>query len=94
MCDASLRSSGFRGLYWWSDRAESLPFDHLPRAFALKANHGSGWNILVEDKQAFSRGLSPFRPAILDVRFGAQLELEDAERDVPIAYRPEDFSGT
>ena len=42
-------------LYWWSDRAESLPFEHLPDAFALKANHGSGWNILVEDKRAFSR---------------------------------------
>jgi hypothetical protein len=42
-------------LYWWSDRAESLPFEYLPNAFALKANHGSGWNILVEDKRAFSR---------------------------------------
>jgi hypothetical protein len=224
---------GLPKLYWWSDRAETLPFDRLPHAFALKANHGSGWNILVEDKQAFSRaalvkqarkwlrsdftivgrewayrnvrravyaeellrlphgaappdyklfvfrgrvrfvqvdrdrfarhtqvlyderwnpidgtvaalqgspmpppaslatmltaaqklsakvdfvridlydvegtayfgeltsspnkGLSPFRPAALDARFGAELELDDAAHDVPIAYRPEDFSGT
>src|SRR5258708_2800662 len=33
-------------LYAWSDRAEAPPFDELPDAFALKANHGSGWNLL------------------------------------------------
>ena len=37
-------------LYWWSDRAEALPFEKLPHAFALKANHGSGWVRLVDDK--------------------------------------------
>jgi hypothetical protein len=37
-------------LYWWSDRADTLPFDELPGAFVLKANHGSGWNLLVQDK--------------------------------------------
>ena len=35
-------------LYWWSDRADELPFESLPDAFVLKANHGSGWNIFVE----------------------------------------------
>ncbi len=39
-------------LYWWSDRAEDLPYESLPREFVLKANHGSGWNRLVEDKTA------------------------------------------
>jgi hypothetical protein len=42
-------------LYWWSERAETLPFDALANAFVLKANHGSGWNCLVEDKSAFRR---------------------------------------
>jgi len=42
-------------LYWWSDRAEALPFDALPRKFVLKANHGSGWNCIVEDKQEVRR---------------------------------------
>jgi len=42
-------------LYWWSDRAEALPFDELPDAFVLKANHGSGWNLLVEDKTQVRR---------------------------------------
>jgi len=42
-------------LYWWSDRAETLPFADLPHAFVLKANHGSGWNLLVENKAKVSR---------------------------------------
>lgn len=42
-------------LYWWSDRAEDIPFDSLPHEFALKANHGSGWNCLVRDKSALRR---------------------------------------
>ena len=37
-------------LYWWSDRAASLPFDALPESFVLKANHGSGWVRIVERK--------------------------------------------
>jgi hypothetical protein len=45
----------FPMLYWWSDRAEHLPFSQLPDAFVLKANHGSGWNIFVERKAAVRR---------------------------------------
>ena len=32
------------------DRAEDVDFDALPSRFCLKANHGSGWNIVVRDK--------------------------------------------
>ncbi|MCD7945955.1 MAG: hypothetical protein LUF81_05070, partial [Clostridiales bacterium] len=32
------------------DRAEDVPFDDLPEQYALKATHGSGWNIIVHDK--------------------------------------------
>jgi hypothetical protein len=42
-------------LYWWSARADALPFAALPDAFALKANHGSGWNILVARKAEVRR---------------------------------------
>jgi hypothetical protein len=42
-------------LYWWSDRAEGLPFEALPNEFVLKANHGSGWNCVVQDKRALRR---------------------------------------
>lgn len=33
----------------WDD-ANEIDFDALPEKFALKCNHGSGWNIIVEDK--------------------------------------------
>src|SRR5271167_795609 len=42
-------------LYWWSDRAEALPYEALPNEFVLKANHGSGWNCLVQDKATVRR---------------------------------------
>jgi len=45
----------FPTLYWWATRAEALPFDALPSAFVLKANHGSGWNCLVQDKNTVRR---------------------------------------
>ena len=32
------------------DDVHSIPFQYLPRSFAMKATHGSGWNILVRDK--------------------------------------------
>lgn len=35
-----------------ADRAEDLRFADLPRAFALKANHGCGWVHLVRDQSA------------------------------------------
>ena len=34
------------------DRVEEIDFDALPNQFVLKANHGSGWNIIVKDKTA------------------------------------------
>jgi hypothetical protein len=35
------------GIY---DRFADIDIDRLPGAFALKATHGSGWNVIVEDK--------------------------------------------
>ena len=32
------------------DCVEDINFDTLPNRFVLKANHGSGWNIIVKDK--------------------------------------------
>jgi len=32
------------------DKFDDIDFDVLPNKFALKCNHGSGWNIIVEDK--------------------------------------------
>jgi TupA-like ATPgrasp len=44
-------------LYWWSGSAESLPLDALPRAFVLKANHGSGWVEVVADKRLYDHAV-------------------------------------
>lgn len=35
------------------DRFEDIDFGKLPKSFVLKANHGSGWNIIVKDKEKF-----------------------------------------
>ena len=32
--------------------AEEIDFDSLPESFVLKANHGSGWNLIVTDKRS------------------------------------------
>lgn len=36
------------GIY---NNVKEVPFDQLPNAFVLKANHGSGWNILCRSKE-------------------------------------------
>lgn len=37
------------------DSADKIPFDDLPDRFALKATHGSAWNIIVTDKATLNR---------------------------------------
>lgn len=37
------------------DSFDEIDFDILPNQFVLKANHGSGWNIIVRDKSKFDR---------------------------------------
>ena len=37
------------------DSFDEIDFDSLPERFVLKANHGSGWNIIVTDKSTFDR---------------------------------------
>ncbi len=36
------------------DRFEDIDFDTLPDQFVLKANHGSGWNVIVKDKESLN----------------------------------------
>ena len=37
------------------DSFDEIDFDKLPEQFVLKANHGSGWNIIVKDKATFDK---------------------------------------
>jgi hypothetical protein len=37
-------------LLWSGGNAEDIPFDGLPEKFVIKANHGCGYNIIVQNK--------------------------------------------
>lgn len=37
------------------DSFDEIDFDKLPKQFALKTNHGSGWNYIVKDKSTFEK---------------------------------------
>lgn len=37
------------------DSFDEINFDKLPNQFALKTNHGSGWNVIVKDKATFNK---------------------------------------
>lgn len=37
------------------DKFDDIDFDKLPNQFVLKTNHGSGWNIIVKDKNNFDK---------------------------------------
>jgi len=37
-------------LLWSGTEPEKIDFDSLPKSFVIKATHGSGWNIIVDDK--------------------------------------------
>lgn len=38
-------------MYYVTENPKDIPFDDFPNKFVIKATHGSGWNILVENKQ-------------------------------------------
>ena len=37
------------------DSFDEIDFDKLPDSFIMKANHGSGWNIIVENKDKLDK---------------------------------------
>lgn len=41
-------------LYGAWDRVEDIEWDRLPNKFAIKCNHGSGYNIICKDKSSFN----------------------------------------
>ena len=42
-------------IYFVGGEPGKIPFDDLPNKFVIKANHGSGWNIIVFDKSNMNR---------------------------------------
>lgn len=43
------------------DSFDEIDFNKLPDRFALKANHGSGWNIIVADKSKFDKKVAKMK---------------------------------
>jgi hypothetical protein len=41
--------------YRHGENPEDIPFDSLPDAFVIKCNHGSGYNIIVQNKHEIDR---------------------------------------
>lgn len=37
--------------YFVTEKPEEIPFEELPQKFAVKANHGCGWNEIIENKE-------------------------------------------
>jgi hypothetical protein len=38
-------------MLWHGDEPDDIPIDELPQQFVIKANHGCGYNIIVQDKK-------------------------------------------
>jgi len=43
------------GLLWVGTNPREIPFDTLPDQFVIKATHGSGWNLVVQNKNTLNR---------------------------------------
>jgi hypothetical protein len=41
---------------WSGDKPEQIPFNTLPEKYVIKANHGCGLNIIVQDRSCFKKG--------------------------------------
>ena len=64
------------------DTFDDIDFDKLPNQFVLKANHGSGWNIIVRDKNVFDkeeakRKFNNWMSSNFAFRFSLQLHYRD-----------------
>lgn len=40
---------------WIGTDPENIDFDSLPKSFVIKATHGSGWNLIVDDKEKINK---------------------------------------
>lgn len=63
------------------DRSADLNWDALPSAFVLKTNHGSGWNVIVQDKAFADR-------AAINARLDHWLSLSYFPQHLESQYAP------
>ena len=65
------------------DSFDEIDFDLLPNQFVLKANHGSGWNIIVKDKSKFDRSEARKKFSVwMNTNFAYSICLELQYRDI------------
>jgi len=78
----------------WNDFSE-INFSLLPKQFALKCTHGSGWNILVPDKQKLDRkSAARSINKWMEQNFAFCLGLELQYRDIVPRIIAEEFIGS
>jgi len=68
-------------VYCVTNEPEKIPFDDLPEQFAIRANHGCGWNIFVTDKRALDR-----QKVVRQCREWLSLKYGRASRDYETHY--------
>lgn len=74
------------------DNFEEINFDELPEQFALKANHGCGWNIIVKSKKEFDqKGAGKSFQNWLSTNFAYRNGLELHYKDIPPKIIAEQF---
>ena len=48
-------SKYLNGLMFVTQHPEEIPFDELPEKYVIKANHGCGWNIIIDGNEPVNR---------------------------------------
>jgi hypothetical protein len=77
---------------------DEINFDELPDQFALKANHGCGWNVIVKDKkvldmQKIKSDFAFWMSSNYAYQFGLQLQYRDIEPKIIIEQYMKNLDG-
>lgn len=69
-------------LLYVTDKPETIPFEKLPKNFVIKANHGSGWNIIVRNGRYNKKEIVKKCKTWLKTQFGME-KLEWCYKEIP-----------
>ena len=75
------RSEILNKVFFVGNAPEKIPFDDLPNKFVIKATHGSGWNIIVNDKSKINRD-----EIIAQCRMWLDMKYSDPLRNISEKY--------
>ena len=77
-------------LLYVTDKPKTIPFEKLPKDFVIKANHGSGWNIIVRNGKYNKKEIIKKCEAWLNTPFGLE-KMEWAYKDIKRKIVIEEF---